>query len=88
MEIVVTSDQEREELFAEIYNGEEQWAEVIYDPLKEGFAIKIYAPTSGSSYVFSLSHVQKVIEEAKCRLTRLGYLENEKQPIYYHSMPS
>lgn len=82
MEIVVTSDQEREELFAEIYHGEEQWAEVIYDPLKEGFGIKIYAPLSGESYLFSLTTVQKAIEEAKCRLMRLGYFEKEKAADY------
>ena len=86
MEIVVTSDQEREELFAEIYHEEEQWAEVIYDSLKKSFTIKIYAPTSGSSYLFSLSKVQKAIEEAKCRLMRLGYLEKERAadllPLY------
>ena len=80
MEIVVTSDQEREELFAEIYHGQEQWAEVVYDSEEESFAIKIYAPTSGSNYVFSLSNVQKAIEEAKCRLMRLGYCEKERAP--------
>ncbi len=75
MEIVVASDQTREELFAEIHHEEEQWAEIIFDKASRFFIITIYSPMTGDHYIFNLTEMQQALDEAKARLVSLGYVE-------------
>jgi hypothetical protein len=85
MEIIIASDQEREELFAELYHEEEQWAEIIYDQVQHHFTIQIYAPLSAEKYTFKLTEMQKTLDDAKARLTSLGYHEqNTLHDIPFH----
>ena len=75
MEIIIASDMEREELFAEIYFKDVQWAEVIFDQQKGYFQIEVFPPKDGGSWVFGLSEMQEALVEAKKRLINLGYSE-------------
>ncbi|OQY27247.1 MAG: hypothetical protein B6243_13190 [Anaerolineaceae bacterium 4572_5.2] len=79
MNIIVTSDAERDYLFAEIYNENEQWAEVSYDITKDDFIVSIFAPSSGSDYVFDLDNVQQALTDAKARLIQLGFSTSNKK---------
>ncbi len=75
MSVIITDDTDREDLFAELYSDEEQWAEMIFDRGKNTFTIEIFAPSDASSYLFELEDVQRAIEEAKSRLMTMGYAE-------------
>lgn len=59
--IVVTSDTTRDELFAELWAGDEQWGEVIFN----SFDITIFPPRAGGKYVFGLASVQASLQEAQ-----------------------
>jgi hypothetical protein len=70
--VTVASDGERDDLFAEICYGDEQWAEVIAAP-GGGFTIEVFAPDGAESYRFPLDAFVRAVEEAKDRLIALGY---------------
>ena len=80
--VTVASDNEREDLFAEICYGDQQWAEVIANSARGGFTIEIFAPEGAASYRFPLDTFQRAIEEARARLVALGYPERARTPRY------
>jgi hypothetical protein len=76
-EIVVTSDPDREELFAELYIGGEQWGEVIFNRSSEMFEVTIFPARAGGTYVISMVMLEQQLREARQRLEQLGYVERE-----------
>lgn len=75
LSIVIASDQERDEDFAEIYCGDEQWAEIIFKPESQQFVLEIFPPQRGRTHVFRLREIQAILEKARERLVQLGYNE-------------
>lgn len=75
IEITVASDQEREELFAEIRFNSEHWGELIFDPRRERFTLSIFPPPTGEEWVMDFAEVQEALVEAKERLVGMGYSE-------------
>lgn len=73
--IVVASDAERDDLFAEIWQGDVQWMEVIFDPMSKAFVVEIFAPHDGTKHICDLTKLQQALDEAKQRLLKLGYSE-------------
>jgi hypothetical protein len=79
MAATIASDPQREDLFAELWHGDEQWAEIIRDPSMDALTIEIVALRSGGSYVFALADLGAALAEAKKRL---------KAPILHHGDPA
>jgi len=75
MKVVVASDPDREDVFAEIQQDDQPWAELALDPETKKFVLTIYPPGDGTAHVFALSEVDRAIAEAKDALTRRGYRE-------------
>lgn len=73
--IIVASDAERDNLFAEIWQEDKQWMEVILDPGRKAFVVEIFAPHDDTNYVCDLAELQQALNEAKQRLLKLGYSE-------------
>ncbi len=65
MRIIIASDIDRDNIFAEIYHGDELWAEVFHDSENNQFKVKIFAPNSKEGYVFEVAQVQQILEKAK-----------------------
>jgi hypothetical protein len=87
MRVVITSDTEREDLFAELWYDDEQWAEITADTSSRSFRIEIFAPHSPASYVFPLADLQQAIEEAKGRLVAMGYPRGTGVGVSRDSVP-
>ena len=73
MRVVVASDPDREELFAEIYYDDMQWAEIILDPLRKHFLLTIFPPMDRENWVFDLKDAESAIAEARAALERRAY---------------
>ena len=65
----------RDEFFAGLWAGDEQWGEVMFNISSNSFDITIFSPRAGGKYVFGLPSVQALLQEAQQRLIRLGYGE-------------
>ena len=70
MKFVVTSAPDREDLVAEIYCGDTQWAELSREA--GPFVLEIYPNPDGTPWAFELSSVLEALEQARGRLERLG----------------
>ena len=75
MKVVVASDPEREDLFAEIHHDDQPWAEVILDEGTKKFRLTIYPPSKGETHVFVLGEAERAIADAKAALISRGYYE-------------
>ncbi|MFN2637432.1 MAG: hypothetical protein ABR585_10430 [Gemmatimonadaceae bacterium] len=73
MKVVVASDPDREDLFAEIQQDDQPWAELTLDSATKKFVLTIYPPGDGGAHVFPLSEAEQAIADAKDALTRRGY---------------
>ena len=73
MKVVVASEPDRDELFAEIHQDDQPWAEIALEPQGERFSITIFPPANGDTHVFELAEVEAVFAEAKDALIRRGY---------------
>lgn len=77
MEIVIASDRERENLFAEVREAGATWAEVIYDDSRGGYALTIFPPVSEpdpkDGFVFDFDEAVAGLREAKARLIERGF---------------
>ncbi len=76
-EIVVTSAPDREELFAELYIGGEQWSEVIFNRSSGMFDVTIFSRRAGGEYVVPMLVLEQQLREARQRLEHLGYVERK-----------
>jgi hypothetical protein len=77
MEVVIADDAEHEDLFADIGDEKMYWGRVIYDRATKRFMLTIFHLPDQDQYVFPLAKVQTALEEARKRLTELGYEEIE-----------
>ena len=75
MEVVIADDAAHEELFADIGDENIYWGRVTYDPATQRFMLTIFHHLDQDQYVFPLSKVQIALEEARKRLTEMGYEE-------------
>lgn len=80
MEIIIANDMERENLFAEIRDGDHTWAEVIYDDERGGYTLTIYPTGAGPDpkewIVLDFDQALKALVEAKAALVLRGYPES------------
>jgi hypothetical protein len=75
MEVVIASDQERENLSAEIHVQDQPWAEIILNPSTGRFDLTIFPSEPGGTMTFDLREVEKAISEARAALAARGYTE-------------
>jgi len=74
MDVVITSNKDSDDLWAEISYDNYYWAEIRWEAAQGEFITTIYAPLDGSDrYVFSLLDLQAALEHARQRLLELGY---------------
>ncbi len=74
MEIVIASDRESDDLFAEIQVDGQPWAEVRYDRAKEAYVVTLFPPEEGEQApVFDLVQLRRALFEAKDALVAKGY---------------
>lgn len=74
MEIVIASDQDRENLFAEIQVEGQPWLEVIYDEKKQAYMVTLFPPGDGEEWpVFDLAELRRALGDAKEALVQRGY---------------
>ncbi len=67
MEVIITSAPEREDLFAEIYDGEYLWAFVERQP-NGSLSVRIVSPKVEPIWTFDLDSVLDVHQRVKSRL--------------------
>jgi hypothetical protein len=67
MEIVIASDQERPNLFAELHVAGQAWAELIYDAQKEAYLLTVFPGEDGEWLTFDLAEVRKALVDAEVR---------------------
>ena len=77
MRVVIASDPDREELFAEIHYDEMQWAEIILEPNRGRFLLTIFPPMDRENWVFELREAEAAIAEARTALETRAYQERE-----------
>lgn len=75
MNVLIGSDQERENLFAEIRHGDSTWADVVLNEETGRFELTIYALAEGEELKFELGEVEEALAEAKAALLARGYRE-------------
>ena len=68
MHLTVGSDVGRDVFYAEIWDGEEDWGELIWDEARNKPVLRIFPPKSGEAYAFDLAEVQRVLAEAEDRI--------------------
>lgn len=73
MKVVIASEMDRDELFAEIHQDDQPWAEIILAPESERFILTIYPPANGAAHVFDLAEAEGALAEARDALIRRGY---------------
>ena len=73
MGVVIASDPDSDDLFAEIRQYDQPWAEVSFDASSGQFVLTIYPPDARKSHVFGLAEVEHAIAEAKAALRLRGY---------------
>ena len=75
MKVVVASEPDREDLFAEIHQDDQPWAEIALDRMTKRFVLTIFPSATDDAHVFPLSEAVGAIAEARDALTRRGYVE-------------
>lgn len=73
MEIVLASDQDRPNLFAELRVRGQPWAEVIYDAPREAYVVTVFVGDEQDWLTFDLAELRKALAEAKDALVGRGY---------------
>ena len=68
MSITIASDVIRDVMLAELYHGNEQWAEVVDDPAASGLTIRIFPSEQGTGYVFDFEEMLAILQQARARL--------------------
>lgn len=68
MRVVIASAPDRQELFAEIYQGSEQWAEVARDPELGSLVVTIWSPSGEERWVLDLRETIAALTDAEERL--------------------
>ncbi len=66
--VTITSAPEREDLYAEVFLDDVQWAEVRLDVDTGEATLVVYAPLAGDSWNLPLQEVQDALDEAIGRL--------------------
>lgn len=75
MKVVLASEPERDDLFAEIHFADQPWAEIALDSHTRRFILTLYASDSGVPHVFSLQDAEDAIAEARRALEVRGFVE-------------
>ena len=73
MEIVIASDQNRDNLFAEVHFNGQPWAEVIFDAEKGAYLVTIFSAEGDMWPSFDLSEVRRELLKARDALVARGY---------------
>jgi hypothetical protein len=71
IEVTVTTTDDREDMFAELFADGTQWGEVTLDPDTGEAGLTIFPSLNGVSYRFSVADVRRALDEAETRLQRL-----------------
>lgn len=79
-EIVVASDAERDDLFAEVYHGGSNIAEVTNDPRRGTLMVELFASGTGAGTVYDLNELLAALQSAKRGLEEMGYPEQRRSP--------
>jgi hypothetical protein len=70
----IVSHKDRDDLYAELWGGDEQWGEIRLD--RDGREVlKIHPPRSGAGYEFELSSVTQLLERARKHLLEIEGIE-------------
>jgi hypothetical protein len=77
MRVVIASDTEREDLFAEIHYDDFQWAEIILEPRSERFLLTLFPPMDREHWTFPLREAEAAIAEARAALEARAYRERQ-----------
>jgi hypothetical protein len=75
MDIVIASDEERNNLFAEIRKDGQPWGEIILGEQSGIFELALYPPEENERMVVSLAEFEKALRDAKESLIERGYRE-------------
>jgi hypothetical protein len=71
MSIVIANDNDREHVFAELYNeADEQWAEILQE--SDSLTITIFPNPNGNFWTFDVNDVVEIIQQAKFKLLGSG----------------
>ncbi|HET9292662.1 MAG TPA: hypothetical protein VLA95_07920 [Gemmatimonadales bacterium] len=73
MEIVLASDQDRPNLFAELRVDGQPWAEVIYDAQREAYILTVLIGEERDWLSFDVAEVRRALAAAKDALVKRGY---------------
>lgn len=73
MEIVTSTDPDRDNLVAEVRTGTYSWADVRYDDQKEAYELTLYPPGDDEWLVLDLTEARKGLLQAKQALVDRGY---------------
>ena len=87
LSIVIASDTEREDLFAEIYRGDTQVAEVANDPKRGVLVVEVFCPPSAGALTLDLDDLQEALAEGRRRLAQMGYPEGGNNPTNVQGNP-
>jgi hypothetical protein len=71
LSLTIASDTERNDLFAELWRGDEQWGEIGPGPTEGSFTIEVFAPSAAPSYVFDVAELLSSVERARERLAQM-----------------
>jgi hypothetical protein len=69
----VLANDDRDDLFVTIEDGDKEWAEIYPDVRSRRFILTIFPLLSGEEYVFDLSEVENALLEGRRRLEERGY---------------
>jgi len=71
MEVRYFADKERDDLIAELWDGDRNWAQITVDRTTGKFTLEIFVSMDGTSQKFDLQDVQVALERAEHRLLEL-----------------
>lgn len=73
MDVAIASDQERENLFAEIRQGDMVWDEIILGVDSGRFELTVFPSSDGDTIQAPLDEVLQALSEARAALEARGY---------------
>jgi hypothetical protein len=71
IEVTITTTDEREDMFAELFVDGTQWAEVTLVPGTGTSTVTIFPPLDGEPYRFSVDEIKRALDEAVMRLRKV-----------------
>jgi len=71
IEVTVTIDEHREDMYAELFAGPVQWGEVRLAAAGTDAIVTVFPPLDGKAYQFTVVAMQRALHEAVSRLRKV-----------------